>query len=172
MGHRAEVALPLGYLLVLVGRGSAWAGKARAWQCLQQGCSWQTLSMPTLCPGSGGSWGPCTAPRGAQHAAGWEQWAQSEHPAMLAFPSSGSWVLISLWLPGRGREVALEWGGLAQASIFNELDIYFSPSWLPPHRSLCLLPPRASSSTAVGSSRTSTPGSGTPMPPQILLLED
>lgn len=52
-------------------------------------------------------------------------------------PSSESWVLISLRLPGRGREVASEWGGLARASIFNELDIYFSPSWLPPHRSLC-----------------------------------
>lgn len=32
--------------------------------------------------------------------------------------------------------MALEWGGLASASIFNEIDIYFSPSWLPPHRSL------------------------------------
>lgn len=52
------------------------------------------------------------------------------------FPSSGSSELISLRLPGRGREVALEWGGLASASIFNEIDIYFSPSWLPPHRSL------------------------------------
>lgn len=55
-------------------------------------------------------------------------------------PSSGSWLLISLWLPGRGRKAALEWGALTRASIFNELDIYFSPSWLPPDRSLCLLP--------------------------------
>jgi len=92
---------------------------------------------PPSAPGTGGLRPPLQHPWGL----GMQQFGNSGRRASSVLcwhlPSSESWVLISLWLPGRGREVALEWGGLARASIFNELDIYFSPSWLPPHRSFC-----------------------------------
>lgn len=64
--------------------------------------------------------------------------------------------------------MALEWGGLAQASIFNELDIYFSPSWLPPHRSFCLLPSPCQQLHGTGEQQDKLPWQWDP--PQILLL--
>lgn len=141
MGHRAEVL------------GQLWfSGICRHWRDVAVP-GWWRPECGSPCGRDAPGRGPAPQPPSAGGTGGLGPYLQ--HPGGLGtqqgggsgrresavpcwhLPSSESSVLISLRLPGRGREVALEWGGLARASIFNELDIYFSPSWLPPHRSLC-----------------------------------
>lgn len=139
MGHGAEVL------------GQLWlSGIRQRWRDVAVP-GWQRPERGSPCSRDASARGPAPRPPGIQGGLGpylqrpgglgTQQCGSSGHRASAALCwhllCSESWVLISLWLPGRGREVALEWGGLARASIFNELDIYFSPSWLPPHRSLC-----------------------------------